>query len=104
MLDRSHNEEAADAHGVELARPAGFEPAATGLEARRKEATGGSGTPLPQCFRASVDRPRPLEHTSSRRELSAVCQPEPASRAPCSRDVVHIQGPHRVEKTAMTSV
>ena len=39
-------------HGV-LARPAGFEPATPGLEARRKETTGGSGKPLSQCSRAS---------------------------------------------------
>jgi len=45
---------------VELARPAGLEPAPPGLEARRKETTGGSGRPLPQCFRGfSITRGNP---------------------------------------------
>mgnify|MGYP003588369340 CR=1 FL=1 len=35
-----------------VARPAGLEPATSWFVAIRKEATGGSGGPLPQCLRA----------------------------------------------------
>ena len=50
----------------EWSRPDGFEPATLGLEARRREATGGSGTPLPRCFRGPFERPRQPEYAFSR--------------------------------------
>jgi hypothetical protein len=61
-------------HERRLVRPARLERATSWFVAGRRESTGGSGRPLPQCFRCSVDRPKPPETASSRRGLSAVCQ------------------------------
>jgi hypothetical protein len=57
-----------------VVRPARLERAISWFVAGRRESTGGSGRPLPQCFRCSGDRPKPPETASSRRGLSAVCQ------------------------------
>jgi len=59
---------------VDLVRPARLERATSWFVAGRRESTGGSGRPLPQCFRWSGNRPKPPETASSRRGLSAVCQ------------------------------
>ena len=61
-------------HERRLVRPARLERATSWFVAGRRESTGGSGRPLPQCFRWLGNRPRPLENTSSRRGLSAVHQ------------------------------
>ena len=55
-------------------RPARLERATSWFVAGTRESTGGSGRPLPQYFRWSVDRQKLPETASSRRRLSAICQ------------------------------
>src|SRR5262245_22763256 len=66
----------------EVARPAGLEPATTWFGGRSKESIGGSWTPLPPMFSASVNRPRLTENASNRDRLSAVCQSRSSLRRP----------------------
>src|SRR3989442_4129577 len=63
-----------------MARPARIELAAPRLGVLTKEATRGSGTPLPRNFIDVPANARPPETTLSRYRLSAICQPSSSLR------------------------